>query len=45
MINKNFYENQIAITGDKKFIISASAKAQKAVNYLLNIEGGEHASE
>jgi len=28
-----------ALRGDKKFIISASAKAQKAVNYLLNVEG------
>jgi hypothetical protein len=26
-----------ALRGDKKFIISASAKAQKAVNYLLNV--------
>ena len=36
-----------ALRGDKKFIISASAKAQKAVNYLLNVtEGGDdHASE
>ena len=31
-----------ALRGDKKFIISASAKAQKAVNYLLNVEGVEH---
>jgi len=28
-----------ALRGDKKFIISASAKAQKAVNYLINKEG------
>jgi len=31
-----------ALRGDKKFIISASAKAQKAVNYLLNVEGVDH---
>ena len=30
-----------ALKNDKKFIISASAKAQKAVNYLLNVTEGE----